>query len=146
MPLELENNFWAYSAGGELAFKQVSQCKNWLICQTAQEMLPPWRYSKDIWTWSWATSSRWPCLSRKLDKMTSSHPFKPQTFCDSVKDSFGVKGLTQPFSWEFCHLHPNPSFFLVPCSQYDLVTCNTNDSGWCCEIAVAPWDTSHQLA
>ena len=22
----------------------------------------PWRCSKTVWTWSWATSSRWPCL------------------------------------------------------------------------------------
>lgn len=24
----------------------------------------PWRYSEAIWTWSWATGSRWPCLSK----------------------------------------------------------------------------------
>lgn len=39
MPLELKNNFGAHSAGGELAFKLMSKCKNWLIYQTAQEML-----------------------------------------------------------------------------------------------------------
>jgi len=24
----------------------------------------PWRYSKVIWTWSWATCCRWPCMGR----------------------------------------------------------------------------------
>ena len=24
--------------------------------------LHPWRYSKPVWTWSWTTGSRWPCL------------------------------------------------------------------------------------
>ena len=27
--------------------------------------LPPWRYSKAVWTWSWATGSKQPCLSRE---------------------------------------------------------------------------------
>jgi len=46
--------------------------------------LPPWRYSKAAWMWSWATSSRWPCLSRVLDKVTSRSPFQPQPSRDSV--------------------------------------------------------------
>lgn len=28
--------------------------------------IPPWRYSKAIWMWSWATSSRLPCLYDKV--------------------------------------------------------------------------------
>lgn len=128
MPLELENN-----SGGELAFKQTSKCKNWPVYQNAEEMLPPWRYSKDIWTWSWVTISRWPCLSRGLNKMISRGPFQLQHYCGSLKTYFGVKSLTWPFKWEFCQLHPGPSFFfLLPCSQDDSMTCNTNCSGWCC--------------
>lgn len=25
-----------------------------------------WRFSKAVWTWSWATCCRWPCLSRRI--------------------------------------------------------------------------------
>ena len=46
--------------------------------------LLPWGYSKAIWIRSWATGSRWPCLSRRLDQMTSRGPRQPQPFCDSV--------------------------------------------------------------
>lgn len=124
---ELENN-----SGGELAFKQTSKCKNWLIYQNAEEKLPPWRCLKDIQILSWVTVSRWPCLSRGLDKMTFGGPFQPQHYCSSLKADFGVKSSTQPFKWEFCQLHPGLSFFVLPCSQYDSVTCNTSCSGWWC--------------
>lgn len=33
-------------------------------CPQRLQSLYPWRYSKTIWTWSWTTSSRWPCLSK----------------------------------------------------------------------------------
>ena len=46
--------------------------------------LPPWRYSKATWTWSRATGSRWPCLSRGVGQMTSRCPCQPQPFCDSL--------------------------------------------------------------
>jgi len=45
--------------------------------------LPPWKSPKAAWTWSWATCSGWPCLSRRLDQMTSRGLFY-RSFCDSV--------------------------------------------------------------
>lgn len=45
--------------------------------------LPPWRYSKTIWTRCWAAGSPWPCLNRGLDKTTFTGPFQSQPFCDS---------------------------------------------------------------
>lgn len=46
--------------------------------------LSAWGCSEFVWTWSWATSTRWPCLSRCLDQMTSKRPFQPQPFCNAV--------------------------------------------------------------
>ena len=46
--------------------------------------LHPGRYSKAVWTWSWATNSRGPCLSRGSVKTASRGPFQPQPFCCSV--------------------------------------------------------------
>ncbi|KAK4816307.1 LOW QUALITY PROTEIN: hypothetical protein QYF61_014605 [Mycteria americana] len=37
----------------------------WHRCPDRLWSLPPWKSSKAIWTWSWATRSRWPCLSRR---------------------------------------------------------------------------------
>jgi len=34
------------------------------VAQGGCGVSPPWRYSKTVRTWSSATSSRWPCLSR----------------------------------------------------------------------------------
>lgn len=36
-------------------------------CPGRQWSLHAWRYLKVIWTWSWAISSRWPCLSRGFE-------------------------------------------------------------------------------
>jgi len=46
--------------------------------------LHPWRYSKSVGMWSWATRSRWLSWGRGLDKMSSRNPFQPQPFCDFV--------------------------------------------------------------
>ena len=43
------------------------------------------RYSKAVWTWSWAACSRLPCLSTGgVDKVTSRGLFQPHSFWDSV--------------------------------------------------------------
>jgi len=52
-PLNIRKHFFYYE--GDRALAQVAR-RLW--------SLNSWRYSKVIWRWSWATSSRWPCLSR----------------------------------------------------------------------------------
>lgn len=47
-----------------------------------------WRHSKPVLTWSYAICSRWLCLNRGLDQMTSRGYLQPQPFCDSR----GVQG------------------------------------------------------
>lgn len=34
-----------------------------MACPESLWSLHPWRYSRTVWRWSWATSYRWPCLS-----------------------------------------------------------------------------------
>lgn len=46
--------------------------------------LYPWRHSKAAWTWSWASSSGWLCLSKEVGHMTSRWPSQPQLFWHSV--------------------------------------------------------------
>lgn len=52
-------------------------------CPEKLSSLPPWWYSKPVWTWFWATRSRWCCFNRGLVKMTSRGPFQPHPFCDN---------------------------------------------------------------
>ena len=47
-----------------------------------------WRYSEAVWTWSWVTGSRWPCLIRDVGQGDPRDPFQPQRFCDSCTDYF----------------------------------------------------------
>ncbi|KAK4832089.1 hypothetical protein QYF61_020704, partial [Mycteria americana] len=54
-PLNIRKHFF-FSEGGR-ALVQVAQ-RLW--------SLHPWRCSKAVWTQSWATSCRWPCLSRSF--------------------------------------------------------------------------------
>lgn len=35
-------------------------------CPGRRWILLPWKYSEDTWAWSWATGSRYPCLSRRV--------------------------------------------------------------------------------
>ena len=44
----------------------------------------PWRSSEVTQTEVSAACSRWPCLSMGLDKTTSSRPFQPQSYWDSL--------------------------------------------------------------
>lgn len=49
--------------------------------------LYPWRYSKLNWAGSWTTCSRWPHLSRGVDRIVSRGPLQPQAFCDTTQDA-----------------------------------------------------------
>lgn len=54
-------------------------------CPGGWWVLPPCRYAKAIWTWSWASGSGWPCFwAGRLSQMTSRGPFQCQLFCDLV--------------------------------------------------------------
>lgn len=46
------------------------------VAQRSCGKLDPWRYSKAVWTQSWATGSRWPCLRRGVgpDDLQRSFP------------------------------------------------------------------------
>ena len=61
----------------------------WSLC--------PWRNSKSIWTWSWETSSSWPCLNTGMDQVTSRCLSQPQPFGDSVKYSHVHVMAVDPF-------------------------------------------------
>jgi len=52
-------------------------------CPGRLRTLHPWRCSEAVWTRSWATGCRWPCLSTGWDKMSSRDNFAPQPFCAS---------------------------------------------------------------
>lgn len=45
-------------------------------------LITPWRYSEATWIWSWATSARWPYLSR-LDQAVSRGAFQLHPHCDA---------------------------------------------------------------
>lgn len=40
---------------------------------------PPWRYLKAVWTQSWATGSRWPCLNRAVGQGDLRRSLLPST-------------------------------------------------------------------
>lgn len=53
-------------------------------CPERSGRLHRWWYSEAVWTWYWAASLLWPCLSRELDHMTYKSPYRPQPLCHSV--------------------------------------------------------------
>lgn len=62
----------------------VRRLSTGIDCSEWNWSLQSWRYQKATWTWSWATGSRWPCLSLGLDQMISRGPFQPQPSRDCV--------------------------------------------------------------
>ncbi|KAK4830026.1 hypothetical protein QYF61_008289, partial [Mycteria americana] len=65
-------------------FFTVRVTKHWYKFPREAMDSPSLEIFKAIWTHSWATGSRWLCLSRWLDQLISRCPFQPQLFCDSV--------------------------------------------------------------
>jgi len=89
----------------------VRVSEHWHVLPREAASLHPWRYSKAIWTQSWATGCRWPCLS--LDQMTSTGPFQFQPSCDcnSVTGNKAQAGPGRhllPHCWE----PPSPTWTL----------------------------------
>ena len=91
----------------------------WSLC--------PWRYSRAVWTWSWATSCRWPCLSRgfilgdlqrflptsptlklvvKITQWVSSQCIERRRNLEKASDCFGISFKLQEYSgnidWSHC--------------------------------------------
>lgn len=70
--------------------RQGAQTEKQEICSEQQETyftvrmtdLHPWNYSKNVWTWSQATSVLF--CARALKDMSSRGPFQPQLSCDSL--------------------------------------------------------------
>jgi len=44
----------------------VRVTKHWHSLPREGGSLEPWRYSKAVWTWCWATGSRWLCFRKGI--------------------------------------------------------------------------------
>lgn len=82
---------WAKTAGSLWTSEKMLLLWEWLSsgisCPGKLWSLYPWRYTKAVWAWSWATDSRWPCLSRGVwpdDLQRSSFYFKPSFVPDYI--------------------------------------------------------------
>ena len=81
----------------------------WLstACPGQLRSLHPWRYSNAIWTWSWATGSRWLCLSRQAgpDDLQRSLPISTTWWvCCSI-----LATKIYPTVFEIINLHSSSS-------------------------------------
>lgn len=64
-------------------FSSMEVAESWKSCLGRAWIIPLWRHSKPTWMPSSVTCSRYLCLGRGLDCMSSRGPFQPQLFWGS---------------------------------------------------------------